>query len=168
MTIGRALRAHGVNLALVTLVGAGAVVWFTGERGSITTSEAKARSRKLLPAFRADDLVELSVASNGRAVRLFRGATDDAGQRHWQVEIDGARYPAEERAVDQLLASIGEGVVERRIQPGAIDRNAMGLESPRLVATVDMGAKKYRVRIGGPAVTPPGALYAEVEGVGAG
>jgi hypothetical protein len=167
VTAARALRRHATTLVIVAAAAAGGAV-LLADRGSVTTDEARARSKKLLPAFRKDDVVDLRVEAHGRAARLFRGALDDAGQRPWQVEIDGARYPAEERAVDQLLASLGEGVVERRFAVGAIDRSAMGLDAPRLTATVDMGAQRYRVRIGGPAITPPGALYAEVEGVGGG
>jgi hypothetical protein len=168
VTAARALRRHGATIAIVAAAAAMGVVVFIGDRGSITTDEQRARTKNLLPAFRADDVAEVRVAGNGRAARVFRGAVDDAGQRPWQVEIDGATYPADERAVDQLLASLGEGVVDRHVPLGAIDRGAMGLEAPRLLVSVDMGAQKYRVRIGGPAVTPAGALYAEVEGVSGG
>ena len=163
-----ALRRHGTNLAILALAVVAGVVYLVIDAGSVTTGETIARKRNLLPTFRGDDVTEVRLTSGGRAARVFRGDVTDAGQRPWQVEIDGAREPADEVAVDQLLGSLREGVVDHPIRTvEATERHAFGLDAPRGEIAVAMGAQRYRVLLGGPAPTPPGAIFVEVEGHGA-
>jgi hypothetical protein len=165
--IGPTLRRHGTTIALLALTAAAGVAVFVVDRGSITTTETIVRKRNLLPAFRDDEVSEVRVDVEGRAARLFRGEPDDAGQRPWQVEIDGARYPAEEPIADQYLASLRDGTVERRLDPEPGSLAKWGLDAPRATIEAAMGPKRFRVVIGGPAPTPAGALYVEVPGHGA-
>jgi hypothetical protein len=158
------LRRHGTTIALVALAAIATVVVFWTDRDTITTDEARARRRKLVPVLRPETLSEIAIDTGTRRARLVRGAEDDAGQRRWEIEADSAREPAEEMAVDQLIGSLREGVMEREIAPANIDRRAMGLDSPRGSIALTMGTMKLRVLLGGPAPTPPGAIYAEVEG----
>jgi hypothetical protein len=164
--VSPALRRHGTTLALlVACAGAGGALWFV-ERGSVTTDESVGRARKLLPAFHGDDVTEVKVVTGGRSARVFRGDVNAAGQRPWQIEIDGAREPAEEMAVDQLLGSLRDGAAERK-QKGpldATDRRTFGLDAPHGEIAVAMGRQSYRVLFGGPATRPPGAMWVEVEG----
>ncbi len=162
-----ALRRHGTTLALVVLSAVAAAVLYVG-RGEVTTGESIARRNNLLPSFRGDDVDEVRLVIGGRAARVFRGARDDAGQRPWQIEMDGARYVAEEMAVDQLLGALRDGVVERRIvkiEPA--ERGAYGLDAPHDQISLGMGAKQWRLRFGGPAPARPGSVWVEVEGQGA-
>ena len=164
-----ALRRHGTTLALVALTAVAGVVLLVVDRGAVTTSETVARKKNLLPVFRRDDITELRITSGDHSARVYRGTLDDAGQRPWQIETDGTRAPAEEAAVDQLLGSLRDGTVDRRYRTASIDaaeRKAFGLDAPRHTIEVSMGAQHYRVLLGGPAPTPPGAIYAEVEGQG--
>jgi hypothetical protein len=160
------LRRHASTLVLLALVaGTGAALYL--ERGSVTTTEATERRKNLLPAFRGDEVSEIRLTTAGRSARVFRGEPDDAGQRPWKIEIDGATGPADEMAVDQLLGSLREGVADRK-QLGALsadERRDFGLDGrggPEI--SLAMGAQRYRVRFGGPASRPPGAVWAEVEG----
>ena len=91
---------------------------------------------------------------------------NDAGQRPWDVEIDGARHPAEEQVVDQLLGALEFAQSIRRVAPGAVDRAEMGLAAPVETVDVDMPPLGYELTLGGPAASPQGARYAEVKGKG--
>ncbi|MCC6559272.1 MAG: DUF4340 domain-containing protein, partial [Polyangiaceae bacterium] len=98
---------------------------------------------------------------------------------------DGARYAADEQAVDQYLGTLEFATWERRVSE-ATDRKALGLGSgaegaprgarpvapdvgpdvPRIAVAIAMGPRRERLIIGGGAPTPPGASYAEVDGRG--
>src|ERR1700730_7365235 len=104
---------HATTLALTVLaLGAGVGV-LVMDRDRVTTTEAEARKKNLFEAYRPDDITELTIAASGRTARRGRGARDAAGQRAWQVEIDGKRYPADERAADQLVSALEMGTAER-------------------------------------------------------
>ena len=152
-------RRHGTTVGIVALTAIAGVVVLVQDRGSITTAERTARRRNLLPAFRGDDVSEVKLTVQGKAARALRGPADALGQRPWKVEIDGAVWPAEEPAIDQLLAALRDGVVDRWIQGEAPQAG-----EPRAMIAVEMGKQRYRVTVRGAAPTPPGAVYVEVEG----
>lgn len=157
---------HATTLVLTALaLGAGAaVLWL--DRDRVTTAEAESRKKNLFEAYRPDDITELTITVAGKQARLLRGELDDAGQRAWQVEIDGARYAADERAKDQLVSALEMGTAERWVAKDAVDPKALGLAPERIAVTVAMGRLTLRLRVGGPAPSPEGARYAEVEGRG--
>lgn len=159
---------HATTLALTALaLGAGAAVFWI-DRDRVTTTEAEARRKNLFEAYRPDEITELTLTGAGKSARLLRGDLDDAGQRAWQVEIDGARYPADERAKDQLVSALEMGSAERWVDKGAVDRHAFGLDRDpsKISVAVAMGRLTLRLRVGGPAPSPEGSRYAEVEGRG--
>lgn len=166
----RPLRRHATTLLLVALAAAAAVALLVLDRGSVSTDEAERRKKHLFEAWRPDEITELTVtmASPGapQTARLTRGEVDDAGQRPWNVEIDGQRYPADEPTVDQLLGTLEFATAERRVSAEASDPAALGLASPRLSIALAMGPRRERLLLGGGAPTPPGAVYAEVAGRG--
>ncbi|MFS8068017.1 MAG: hypothetical protein ACMG6S_16810, partial [Byssovorax sp.] len=157
---------HATTLVLSVLaLGAGAsVLWL--DRDRVTTTEAEARRKNLFEAYRPDDITELTITAAGKTARLFRGELDDAGQRAWQVEIEGARYAADERAKDQLVSALEMGTAERWVARDAVDQRGFGLDPEKIAITVAMGRIKLRLRVGGPAPSPEGSRYAEVEGRG--
>jgi hypothetical protein len=164
---GRLLRQHGTTVGLLVLALLAAAVVFFLDRGAVTTTEAEQRKKNLFEAFRIEQITELEVTIEGRTARVQRGAENDAGQRGWEVTLDGARYPAEEQVVDQYLGALDMAVVERRVPAASVDRERFGLAAPRISVRVAMGRLDYRLRLGGPAPSPSGAVYAEVEGHGA-
>ncbi len=161
-----ALRRHGSTIAiLVATLGLGAYLYFDH---APTTQEQAARRNSLLPVFRGDDVSEIRIVTDGHAARVFHGARNDAGQRPWQVEIDGAKYPAEEMVVDQLLGSLRDGVAERRVANiSPEERATYGVDAPHETIDLDMGEEHAHLRFGGPAPARPGSVWVEVEGHGA-
>jgi Domain of unknown function (DUF4340) len=161
---------HATTLVLTALaLAAGAsVLWL--DRDRVTTTEAEARKKNLFEAYRPDDITELTITAAGKKARLYRGELDDAGQRAWQVEIDGdgdgERHAADERAKDQLVSALEMGTAERWVANDAVDQRAFGLAPERVAVTVAMGRLTLRLRVGGPAPSPEGSRYAEVEGRG--
>jgi hypothetical protein len=75
------------------------------------------------------------------------------------VSIDQEAWPAEEPIVDQFLAALRDGVVDRWVKAGAESPG-----DPRATIAVQMGRQRYVVTLRGPAPTPQGAIYAEVMG----
>lgn len=157
---------HAATLALTALaLGAGAFV-LVMDRDRVTTTEAETRKKNLFEAYRPDDITELTITASGKTARLLRAPLDDAGQRAWQVEIDGARYPADEHAADVLVSALDMGTTERWVAKDAVDMRGFGLDPGRIAVTVAMGRLTLRLRVGGPAPTPEGSRYAEIEGRG--
>ena len=160
---------HATTLALTALALAAGVGVPVVDRDRVTTTEAETRKKNLFEAFRPDDLTELTITSGGKAgttARLLRGALDDAGQPAWQVEIDGKRYPVEAHARDQLVSALELGTAERWVPNDAVDRHAFGLDAARIDVALVMGRLALHLRVGGPAPTPEGSRYAEIEGRG--
>jgi Domain of unknown function (DUF4340) len=161
----RAIRRHATTIAL-TVLAAGGIAAVLADRGSVTTDEATERKKNLFEAFRPDDVTAITVAAQGETATIARGDLDDAGQRRWQVEIAGARYPADESLVDRYLSALEMGTADRWVPAGSIDRAAFGLGSPVVEVTVAMGKPRIHLAVGGPAPIPVGGRYAEIEGRG--
>ena len=159
-----ALRRHATTLVLVALAAALAVVLFVLDRGAVSTDEASARARNLFPAWRPDDITELTVEAAGREARLARTLAQGGAPGEWSVTVDGVTYPADPQTVDDYLGKLRYAVHERRVAAGAGDRAAAGLDAPALSVGVTMGPLAYRLALGGGAATPPGARYAEIGG----
>jgi hypothetical protein len=157
---------HATTLVLTALaLGAGIGVLVL-DRDRVTTTEAETRKKNLFEAYRPDDLTELTVTSAGKTARLVRGALDDAGQPAWQVEIDGKRYPVDEHAKDQLVSALEMGTAARWVPNDAVDRHGFGLDQAGIDVRLVMGRLALHLRVGGPAPTPEGSRYAEIEGRG--
>ena len=159
-----ALRRHATTLVLVALAAALAVVLFVLDRGAVSTDEASARARNLFPAWRPDDITELTVEAAGREARLARTLAQGGAPGEWSVTVDGVTYPADPQTVDDYLGKLRYAVHERRVAAGSVDRAAAGLDAPALSVGVTMGPLAYRLALGGGAATPPGARYAEIGG----
>lgn len=166
MSLAKKLRPHAVNLALVAaaLAAFGAVVVL--DRRTASTGEVALRKKKLLEVWRGDDVSEVVLAAHGRTTRIARGAPAANGQRPWELELDGRRFPGDEQRIDGLLASIELGVFDRTIAPESVDRAAFRLDSPTATLAIAMGPRSYRIALGGPAPSPRDASYAEVNGRG--
>src|SRR5262249_47071907 len=87
---------------------------------------------------------------------------DDAGSEMFHLD-DGQL--ADQTAVDKTLSALEFATPERRLEANQ-DRRALGLDAPRTVVTLAMGAIHYRIALGAAAPAPAGAVYASAQGEG--
>jgi hypothetical protein len=165
MSRGR-LGRHAVSIGLVASAAglALAVLW---DRGRPTSSETEARRHNLVKAFRRDEVDEIALERDGETLRIVRRTEPDAAAGDFLYHVlrgDPARDEvADQVAVDRLVQTFEFASPVRAVEP-ASDRKAIGLESPRVRATLRMGKLTYRVALGAEAPTPSGAAYASLEG----
>lgn len=151
------------GLVAGALVLAGAV-FFT--RKSVTTTEIDARSDNVLGVWRQAELAAV-VLEEPHSLRLEKHAADATQQAEWRMSGPGyPRMAADPAAVDRLLNELRLGSWVRRLDPGALDQHALGLDAPRGVLVLDMGAIDYRLVLGKPAPAPSGGSYLAVSGEG--
>lgn len=152
-----------VNLALVAIaVLTAALVWFT--RHSVTSSELAARKDNLFSAWREQALKMLVLERSNQRIELEHSVTPQSDT--WILEP--GNETADDGAVHQLLGQLELSTWVRQLEQQTTDaRDALGLLSPELVVSIDMGNLGYRLLIGKPARSPEGAHYAEVSAGGA-
>lgn len=154
--VDRALVLGALVLALT--------VFFTRE--SVTQSEVDARSENVLGVWRQDQLKAV-VFESPHTLRLERQLSEETGQPEWSMS--GPGYPrmlADAAAVDQLLAELRLGSWARKLDQKATDPHTLGLDAPRGVLVLDMGAIDYRLVLGKAAPAPSGGAYLAVSGAG--
>lgn len=157
------LRRHLTTLVLVTLAAGATVVLFVVDRGNVTTDENEVRKKNLVPAWRLEEVRSVTLTTGGKTAKIVLGATSDAGQKLWEVELDGARFVANQQTVDQLMGTLEFATFERRVSQDAVGEDDLGLTSPATTVTVEMGPKTYRLAVGGTAPTPKDARYCRTD-----
>jgi len=157
------LRRHLTTIVLVTLAASATVVLFVVDRGNVTTQENELRKKNLVPAWRLDEVRSVTLTAHGKTAKVVLAAPNAAGQKLWEVELDGGRFVANQQSVDQLLGTLEFATFERRVSKDATDEGDFALASPVTVAVVEMGSKTYRVAVGGTAPTPRDARYCETD-----
>lgn len=156
-------KATNVVLVVLALAGVGAVIATTG---SVTTAERERRENNLLAAWRDDDVSLLKIERAGGEVVVERSAAKDGGVGDWRITAP-IEEEADVAAVHSFLTTLELATWTRQVEPAEVDRGRFGLDAPRFVVRVRMGAIGYRLRVGAEAPSPPGAAYVEVDGDGA-
>lgn len=155
------VRRHLTTIVLVVAATAGSVALLVADRENATTEESDLRKKNLVPRWKPEDIRSISLTTRGKTARLSLGEPSDAGQRLWEIEIDGGRFLASQQNVDQLLGTLEYATFERRVSESAKEEGDLGLEKPGTVVTIEMGSKTYRIAIGGTAATPKDARYCQ-------
>ena len=160
-----AQKSLWIDRALVALaLGLGLAVFLTRE--SVTTTEVDARSENVLGVWRQDELRAI-VLETPHTLRLEKQTNDATGQPEWSMSGPGyPRMTADPAAVDQLLSELRLGAWVRRLDPDSVDPHALGLDAPRGVLGLHMGAIDYRLVLGKVAPAPSGGAYLAVSGAG--
>ncbi len=151
------IREHGVTAALV-LVAAGLAVALVVDRGRPTDTERQLRGARLIEAWRREEISALEIEVAGRAMRVERTRDPSAG-RAWRMTapVEGG---CDASVVDRTLAALENARKLRDVTPGS----PTGLEGPRARGTLTMGGSRVRFLVGGPAPTPEGSAYFQIEG----
>lgn len=158
------LRRHLTTVVLVLLAAIAVVLLVVVDKGNVTTDEREHRKTNLLPAWRLDDIRALELTAHGKTAKLTLGEPNDAGQRLWQVAIDGGQFLASQQAVDQLMGTLEYATFERRVSKDAVSEADLGLGAPVTRIAIEMGARTYKIAVGGLAPSPKDARYCEADG----
>jgi hypothetical protein len=181
-------RLQNLGLLALSLLSLGLVMWTARLPTSL---ERQVRQRHLLEFFRRDDVQRIEVGQGERksvVVRRPRGSSPLGlerpetvpGQAPGEQELDlgvtarhddseeGAEWslaePFETDAdivpIERLLGSLEYATWERTLETPPDEASGATLATHELA--VVMGAVTYRLRLGGDAVSPPGARYVQV------
>lgn len=151
----RNLLVNGGLLALA--LGTLGVVWATRE--APTTGELLSRKDKLFPHFRKDAVSRLVLTGAGRKLVLEPRHDVDGTDDYRIVEPWPER--ADISSVNQLLGSLDLASALRAAD--GVSNEKAGLDGSALRIRLEMAGKTQTVTLGGPAPSPAGARYAEVE-----
>lgn len=163
MSLGTTAKRHATTIALSVLAASAALYVFVIDKGTVTTHEAEQRKRNLFPAWRVDDLTNVTIERSGKTATLTRRPPDAHGQRFWDIQLENDRFGAEQQQVDQLFGTLEFATYERIVESGSVDPNTLGLDHPRLRITVTMNDRPTILTLGANASSPPGSVFAEVK-----
>lgn len=163
MSLASTAKRHTTTIVLSVLAASAALYVFIVDKGAITTHEAEHRKRNLFPAWRSDDLANVTIERSGKTAQLLRRPADANGQRFWDLQVDKEKFAAEEQQVDQFLGTLEFATYERFVEPGSVDANTLGVDHPRLRVSVTMNDRPTVLTLGANASSPPGAVFVEVQ-----
>ena len=157
------VRRHGGTIAAVALASLLGVLLYR-DRDAPTTTELAERKSLLFERFRPDEVTRFTLLSRGAEATVSPRLRDGISERAYTVTIGGKNFAADPQAVEDYLGKLELAAPLRRV--GSVDRASTGLDAPKVRVDVTASGTTTRLTIGGPAPTPPGAAYAEVEGRG--
>jgi hypothetical protein len=143
------VKRHATSIVLLVLaVAVGLYAWLI-DRGTVTDAERAARADMVFPAFRRGDLKRIEL---GDMVLVKDGPPTSP----WRMTAPRTEL-ADVGAVEVLLRELEYAKRIRKVEQ-KIERKLSG--------ALHMDKIVYRFGLGGPAPTPEGAAYLEVEGEG--
>lgn len=146
------LGRHAVPIALVAAsVAVGGLL--LRDRGA-TDPEREARSGRVFPSWRRDQVTRVVLRSSAGELGLDR----DPQSNTWKLH--GSGVGADGAAADRLLGELESAVALRPVDESV----AAGLASPRVRGEISMGGLVYSFALGGEAKQPSGAAYLRVDG----
>ncbi len=151
------MRKHALTIALVALA-LGLGVFLLVDRGRPSDEEKRARTAKLVEAWRREDVTALELAVGGKKVRVER-VGDQASGRTWRM-LQPEDGPCDASVVDRTLSALENAHPLRSVTAGS----ATGLDQPRAQGSVSMGRATVRFKVGAAAPTPEGASYFQIDG----
>jgi hypothetical protein len=184
------MRARLLNLGLLalSLLSLGLVMWTSRVP---TSFERQVRQSHLLELFRRDDVQRIEVRQGDRKTVIVRRPPASSGLGRERPEAGSGQAPAERELdpgataghddseetaewslaepfetdadivpIERLLGSLEYATWERAVETPPDQVSGVTLATHELVAV--MGDATYRLRLGGDAVSPPGARYVQV------
>jgi hypothetical protein len=155
------MRATITPVVLVVLAtGAVAYAWFV-DRGSVSDAERASRRSDVFPSFHVEDVTHVELVHGDETLVLDRDRDAGGGGSGWTMTSPRHEH-ADAGAVDALLRELA---LATRVR-GVSDRDAVGLDEPRVRGSVRVGALEWRFVLGADAPRPEGAAYMRLEGEG--
>lgn len=162
MSLASTAKKHATTIVLSVLAASAGLYVFVVDRGAVTTQESEQRKRNIFPAWRVDDIEQVTIERSGKTATLTRRAPDARGQRFWNISFGNEKFGAEEQQVDQFLGTLEFSTYERIVEPGSMDVRALGFDHPRLRVTVVMSGRTMVLTLGASASSPVGAVFAQI------
>ncbi len=179
MSVLARARLSSLGLVGAALLSVGVVVW----TGRVPTSlEQEVRQRHLLSVFRREDVDRIELRHGDQLTVVARrpkpmlvqpigageagasGSDDsDLPESEWSL-VEPFETDADPVPIDQLLGSLQYATWERESDAPAAEAPSV----PQSELVVVLGQRSYRLRLGGDALSPPGARYVEVSSEGSG
>jgi hypothetical protein len=147
-------------VSLVILAAAAVGYAYVVDRKTVSDSDRATRQGDAFPSFRVDRVGRVELDRPGESLVLERDP--DAGAAAWLI-TSPRRERADSAAVDALLRELE---LAKRVRDVA-ERDAAGLEQPRVRGKLNIGSLEYRFALGGEAPRPDGAAYMRLDGEGA-
>ena len=150
------MRKHAATLLMVVLAAA-LGLWLWLDRDRVTSGEQKIRENNVFPAWRKEELSEVTIAHDvgGVAETIV---LERAGPL-WSLKSPRAER-ADAAAVDRLLTTLEFATIGRRASEGT----ALGLDPPRASGSLRMGGLVVPFALGGPSPRPDNSSYFRVGG----
>jgi hypothetical protein len=150
-----------VTPATLIVLAAGVSVYATlADRGTVSDAERAGRRSNVFPSFRAEEVTRLQLVHRSETLVLERAA-DARGASRWTM-TSPRHEPADPAAVDTLLRELELATRLRAVR----EKDAVGLEAPRIRGEVEVGPLQYQFVIGADAPRPEGSTYMRLEGEG--
>lgn len=125
------MRGRRLMVLALVVAALGAYIWFY-ERHQPTTGEVQERADKLLPELDKDTVTTIDITHGQDHLALVKR------DGSWRLS-EPMDYPAEESAVDALLAALENLKVERSLAAGEVDPKAYGLDEPEFTVRLATG-----------------------------
>lgn len=152
-------RSTWLNAGIAVLACASAVA-VVATRNVASTKDSEGRAENLLPVFRAEEAQRVELSQKDRKISLLRSGTD-AGAVVFSL-VEPVRELADATAVDRLLSALASARTLRPVERGPA-LSAFGLDQPAVRIAVQTPKRSYHLALGGPAPTPTGARYVQVD-----
>jgi hypothetical protein len=154
LTRGTLLNA---SIALLACASAVAVV---ATRDVASTKDSEGRAQNLVPVYRAEDAARVELWRAEQKIALVRSG-NDGGSAVFSL-VEPVRELADATTVDKFLSALGDARALRAVDRGPA-LSAFGLDRPTLRIAVQTPKRTYHLALGGPAPTPTGARYMQVD-----
>ncbi|MEO6601348.1 MAG: DUF4340 domain-containing protein [Polyangiaceae bacterium] len=152
-------RGTLLNASIALLAGA-SVIAVVATRNVASTKDSEGRARNLLPVFRREDATRVELRRAEQKIAFARTG-NDGGSAVFSL-IEPVRELADGSTVDKFLSVLGDARALRPVERGPA-LSTFGLDKPALRIAVQTPKRAYHVALGGPAPTPPGARYVQVD-----
>ena len=145
------MKRHAATLISVVLAAA-LGLWLWLDRDHATSGERKQRENNVFPAWRKEELAEVTITHEGETIVLAREGTA------WRMKSPRSER-ADPAAVGRLLTTLEFATLSRR----ASESSSLGLEAPRASGSVRMGSLVVAFALGGPSPRPENSSYLRID-----
>ncbi len=144
----------------ILLLAFASTVTLVATRNLASPKDSEGRAQNLLSVFRSEDVTRVAL-SRGDQKLVFTRSGKDGGAAVFSL-VEPVRELADATTVDKFLSALESARTLRPVDRGPA-LSAFGLDQPALRIALQSEKGTFRIALGGPAPTPPGARYVQVD-----